>query len=317
MHSSSARILASLLLASAVCAAVPASPDSMPPYEAVVRFAQARLLESQGDLPGALDAFSHVLAIDPRSGDAARHVSDLAARLGQTGRALEAARQAIAIDPTDARARWLEGSALLELGRNEEALAALEQAARADSDNAEYQRTLARAAEQLDRVPVVARAWRAASDLDPDDGETWFQLAAAEARLGHFGAADSALAEARERVPDRPGMLFLEGWIRESTGHPKQAIALYQKHLAVNADDQLTRQRLVNLLAGESRYPEAWAEAKKVASARAQDPQALEAEAELAFRAGHAPEGHAALAKLQALAGGEVAGAARAAAVLG
>lgn len=310
-------MLAFLLLASATSAARLASSDSMPPYEAVVRFAQARLLESQGDLSGALNGYAGVLAIDPTAGDAARHVSDLAARLGQTQRSLEAARQALQIDPHDARARWLEGSALMALGHNEEGLSSLQQAAREDSDNADYQRTVARAAEQLDRVPLVARAWRAAAELDPDDGETWFQLAAAEARLGRFGAADSALAEARERVPDRPGLLFLDGWIRESTGHPNEAIALYQRHLTVNADDQLTRRRLVNLLAQASRYPEAWREARKVTASKPDDTAALEAEAELAFRANHPDAGHAALQKLQGLSPGDPSLTAQAAGVLG
>ena len=293
-----------------------AAADSLPPPEAWVRYADAELLEARGQIAEATVEYEQVLALDPRSVGAARHLSDLAARAGDGQRSLEYADRAVAIDSTDARSHWLRGSALANLGRNDEALVALERAVRWDSTDADMQRTLARVAGEMDQVEVAAHAWRRATDLDEDDGEAWFQLAASEVRLGHFGAADSALDEAADLVPERAGTLFLRGLVREQTGRTAEAIDLYRKHLAVHTDDQLTRQRLVNLLVRNQRWAEALIEARTVTKALPREPDAWTAVADLAFRTGHAPEARQALAHLTQLAPDDPAMATRVASVL-
>jgi tetratricopeptide (TPR) repeat protein len=126
--------------------------------------------------------------------------------------------------------------------------------------------------------------------LDDDDGESWFQLAASDARLGRFHEAEAALAEAVERNPIRPGVLFLQGWIQESLGRPEKAIDLYREHLKVHDADLATRRRLVGLLAQQKRYPEAYVEAKRVAKERPDDLEAVAVEADLAYRVGKKDE---------------------------
>ena len=158
----------------------------------------------------------------------------------------------------------------------------------ADSGQADYWKTLARVAETLDQVELVAASWRRAVELDDGDGEAWFQLAAVEARLGHFEAADSMLAEASALNPVRPGALFLAGWIQEGLGHPAEAMVLYRQHLEVHQSDQVTRRRLVNLLVDAGRLSEAYKEAGIVRRAQPDDPEAIGVEADLALRLGHA-----------------------------
>lgn len=272
-----------------------------PSEEALRRYAQGRLLEERGQRALALGEYSRALLLDDGSASLARRLSETSAIAGEPARSLEFAERALQLDPDDARALWLKGTALLNLSREREALAPLEAAALADSEKVEYFRTLGRAAEALDRLEVAVRSYRRAVWLEPDDAETWFQLAAGEARLGHFGAADTALAEVAEMNPLRPGVFFLKGWVQENLGHPQRAADLYQEHLRTHPDDQVTRRRAVNLLAREKRFDEAWRAARVIGKAQPNDRETGEIEADLAFSAGRAADGAQALQRLRRL----------------
>jgi tetratricopeptide (TPR) repeat protein len=307
-----------LMLATSAAGAPAAPPaaDGTAPGEAIAHYGRARLLEENGDDAGALAEFLRVLAIDPRAGSAARRASEAAARLGESGRSLELADRALAIDPADARARWLKGSAEFNLGRARDALASLEAANAADTLDAEIPRTLARVAESMNRIDIVARAYRKVTDLDEDDGEGWFQLAAADARLGAFTEADSAVSRAADLNSERPGLLFLRGWIAESLDRNAQAMDLYRHHLELHSDDLTTRRRLVRLYAGAGRFADALVEAHKVTAAQPKDAESIEVEAEMAYRANKPADGAALLAKLRSAVPSEPEGMARAAGVL-
>jgi tetratricopeptide (TPR) repeat protein len=292
----------------AVMAATSTLPSDAPPRalrpqypseEALRRYAQGRLLEERGQRALALGEYSRALLLDDGSASLARRLSETSAIAGEPARSLEFAERALQLDPDDARTLWLKGTALLNLSREREALAPLEAAALADSEKVEYFRTLGRAAEAVDRLDVAVRSYRRAVWLEPDDAESWFQLAAGEARLGHFGAADTALAEVAELNPLRPGVFFLKGWVQENLGHPQRAMNLYQEHLKTHPGDQVTRRRAVNLLAREKRFDEAWRAARVIAKAQPNDRETGEIEADLAFSAGRAADGAQALQRLR------------------
>jgi len=156
-------------------------------------------------------------------------------------------------------------------------------------------------AEEQDRHDVAARAWRGVVAIDDRDGEAWFRLAAAEARNARFEAAKRALAEAVAENPDRPGALFLEGWIEEGLGNGPRAISLYQEHLKAHPRDDPTRRRLVTLLAEAGRPAEAYREAQIVTRARPGDLDALAVEADLAFKAGRPSEAAKAIERMASL----------------
>jgi tetratricopeptide (TPR) repeat protein len=280
--------------------APPQAPRPQYPSEEALRhYAQGRLLEEEGQQGPALGEYSRALLLDDRSLSLARRLSETSAIAGDPARSLEFAERALQIAPNDARALWLKGTALLNLNREREALAPLEAAALEDSERVEYLRTLGRAAESLGRLDIAVRSYRRAIWLEPDDAESWFQLAAGEARLGHFGAADSALSEVAEMNPLRPGVFFLQGWVQENLGHPERAMELYTEHLKSHPGDQLTRRRAVNLLAREKRFAEAWQAAQVIARAQPNDREAYEMEADLAFSAGRAAAGAQALERLR------------------
>jgi tetratricopeptide (TPR) repeat protein len=289
-----------LLLMVGAAVAAPASHDSTtyPRPEALRGYVQARMLEEAGELDAALEEYYRVVAADPYALGALRRISDLDAQRGEPARSLEFAERALALDPTDARSLWLKGSALFNMDRTTDALTALQNAVSLDPDQPDYWRTLARAGERTDRLDLVTEACEHLIDIDDSDPEAWFQLAGARARLGQFAGADSALAQARDLNPVRPGTDFLQGWIDEGLGRDDDAIQLYTHHLSVHPDDSVTRQRLVTLLAGRGRYSDAYTQARRVREANPRDPEAFETEADLAFRVGQPQAAHDRLAEL-------------------
>jgi len=284
--------------------------------EAIRRYLSARLFEQSGRLAEALGEYYRALAFEPQSADLLVRISQICAQLGDPARSLEFADRALVHDPDDWRALWLRGAALFSTNRAEEALPPLERACELDSTQLEVLRTTARVAESLQRPEAAERAWRRIVWVDDEDGEAWFQIAASEARRGDLKAAEVSLARASELNPVRPGLLFLQGWVKENLGRPDEAITLYREHLSVHVDDIGTRRRLVGLYMRAQRYPEAYEEAKRVAKADPTDPEALQVLADLAFRTKHDSEGDRAISQLRALNPGDPENTARAVVVL-
>jgi len=288
-----------LVLLASPGAAQPARGGAYGSEEALRRYAAGRLLEEQGARSAALDEYYRALALEPQAMDIARRISEVAAQMGDPGRSLEFAERALAIEPADPRAQWLKGAALLNLGRDPEALAPLQAAAAGDSERVEYFRTLARAAERLDRFDLVLRCYQRVIWLDDEDGEAWFQFAAAQARLGRFGAADTALVTAVQLNPLRPGLFFLRGWVAENLGRVEQARSEFRQHLDIHPGDQGTRRRLIYLLARTKHFREAAVEARVLADSRPDDLEARRMQAELHFEAGETSQGVRVLDRLK------------------
>ncbi len=293
-----------------------ADASRFPSLEALRHYASGRLLEERGLTSEALGELYRALAVDPRAPALLREASEANLHVGEPVRALELADRALTADSADARAHWLRGAALFQLQRYPEAFDALQRAARIAPDETEYQRTRARAAEQLERWDEVADAWRHVLLQDNEDGEAWFQVGAAEGRLGHFMAADSALAQAEELNPQRPGLDFLRGLIDESLGRSNGAVDRFRRHLTLHPDDRDTRRRLVELLARSQRFDEAYTLARQVSRESPDDLEALEIEADLAYHAGKPADGRAVLDRMMRGAPEEPALVARAVGVL-
>jgi tetratricopeptide (TPR) repeat protein len=291
--------LAALLVI--LAAAAVGDSTKYPSPEALQHYSEGRLFEERGDYDAALGEYYRVLTLDPRALESMRRISDLSAQRGDLSRSLEFADRALSIAPRDSRSLWLKGSALFNLGRSSEALGFIQQAVAVDSEEADYWRTLGRVAERESRIDLVVQAYQHTVDLEDGDAEAWFQLAGARARMGEFAAADSALAEAKDLNPLRPGTDFLQAWIDEGLGKDESAIEMYRHHLSVHPDDNATRQRLIALLATRKQWDEAYRNAKLVREARPTDPEAIETEADLAFQVNQATAGNDRLRELRAL----------------
>jgi tetratricopeptide (TPR) repeat protein len=285
--------------------------------EAMRLYIDARLLEQAGRLDEALSQYYRALVLDPRSVDLLVHISQIHAHKMEPDRSLEFAERALARDPNDWRALWLQGAARFSINPHGiEALAPLERACEIDSTQVEVLRTTARVAESLERPVEAERAWRRLVWADDDDGEAWFQVAAAQARRGDFKGAQSSLERAVELNPVRPGLTFLQGWVKENLGDDAGAVALYQQHLDVHSKDVGTRRRLVSLYARLDRYPEAYAEAKRVSASVPDDPEAMQVEADLALKLKKNAEADRVIARLRAMNPGAPDNTARAVVVL-
>lgn len=281
-------------------ASAPEAGSAFVSQEALSRYLLGRLLEEQGQRGEALDQFYRALVLDPRAGGIARRVSELKLARGESESALEFADKALAADPRDARASWLRGAALLNLDREPEALAPLQAAVALDSERVEYWRTLALAADHAEDWRLAADAWRHAAWLDDEDGESWFQLAASSARLGRFGAADSAAQRAAELNSLRPGLLFLQGWIAENLGRNSEAADLYRHQIAQQRDDETVHRRLLAVLVRDGRWSEALNEARPLAAAHPDDLDLRHLYLDLCFRAGQKAEGMRGIEALRA-----------------
>jgi tetratricopeptide (TPR) repeat protein len=104
-----------------------------------------------------------------------------------------------------------------------------------------------------------------------------------------------------ELNPTRPGIMFLQGWVKENLGDEADAIELYREHLAVHREDIGTRRRLVALYARSQRYAEAYEEAKRVAVAVPDDVDAMQVEADLALKLKKNAEADRVIARLRAI----------------
>ena len=287
-----------------------------PSEEAMRFYLDARLLEQSGQLTEALGQYYRALSLDPRSVDLLVHISQICAQIGDAGRSLEFAERALARNPDDWRALWLQGAARFSTGHASEALAPLERACEIDSTQVEVLRTTARVAESLGRTAEAEQAWRRLVWADDDDGEAWFQVAAAQARRGDFKGAEASLERAVDLNPTRPGIMFLQGWVKENLGDEAGAIELYKNHLEVHTDDVGTRRRLVSLYARAQRYAEAYDQARRVTAAAPDDPEALQVEADLALKLKKNADADRVIAHLRSMSPGEPDNTARSVVVL-
>ena len=144
---------------------------------------------------------------------------------------------------------------------------------------------------RTDRLDLEVDSYRHVVWLDEEDGEAWFQLAASEARLGRFGAADTAMANATELDPLRPGLFFLQGWIAEGLGPPRRGdpglppASRHPSRRPVHAPAPDPAARPAEALQGG---PGGGAHAGRRTPG---DLEARELEAELSFEAGETAEG--------------------------
>jgi tetratricopeptide (TPR) repeat protein len=295
-----------LLLCLGMLAAAPPSSAATAPAagypneEALRRYLNGRLLEEQGARGDALSEYFRALSLDSDGAAIARRASEVSAARGDWEGTLEFARKALAMNPRDGEALWLQGTALMSLDREDEAFASLTAAVDADSDRVEFLRTLGAVADRRDDVRLAARCYRRAVWLDDTDGETWFQLATAEARLGRFGAADTALSFAADLNPVRPGLLFMQGLVDEHLGRLEDARLAYAHHLQLHPDDVSAHRQQVGVLARLKRPKDALVEARALTRLMPDELEFQRWHAEMAFEAGEPAEGMRVLDQLSA-----------------
>lgn len=152
----------------------------------------AQVLESEGDVPNALDAYRRSRALDPkRPGPSGAIGRLLLAAHKQPAEALTALEAELALAPHDAEASQYAGLALIQLGRMAEAAPRLEAAARSAPRNPEPAVALAQVRLAMGQPRLAAEAAAAAVRIAPRLAAAHELLVAAWNAAGDRGAAEA------------------------------------------------------------------------------------------------------------------------------
>ncbi len=228
---------------------------------ALRHYLQGVYLEATGDVPGAIQEIGRSFAYDPSAPDLALKLGELAFQAGDERAGLDYARRSITLGDRSGRAQFLAGSALAAGGRMDEARDAFMRALAADSSRIETWSALGRIEDESGRLPAAREAYAHAFLLDPEDAETAYHLGTVEARLEHWGAADTLLAQVAESNPFLPGLSVARSFVAEHAGRTAEAARGYEAQLQQYPNDRQTRRRLVQAYIKLEQWPDAAREA--------------------------------------------------------
>jgi Flp pilus assembly protein TadD len=262
-----------LLLAGAPAAALCADAPKLPGRAEIAQAAKDQslqhylrglYLEGQGDLHGAIGEVGRAFAYDPTAPDLALKLADLALNAGDGDAALDYARRSITLGDKTGRAHFVAGTALAGSGRIQDAREEFRRAAAMDTTNVDALMALARFEDDLGNLAAAREAYARAFTLEPEDDEIAYRLGMTEARLDHWGAADTLLAQVAESNPDLPALAVTRAFLAERQGRVADAARGYEEHLGRFPNDRQTRRRLVQAYVRLSDWPAATREAKIV-----------------------------------------------------
>ncbi|HLK92052.1 MAG TPA: hypothetical protein VKZ18_19325 [Polyangia bacterium] len=213
------------------------------------RIAALRRLAAEAEaLPDGVErsvrALDEILRLDPRDTDAFAALNRLCRSTGRFPALAEALGRRLEVTETaDARRELLLALARLretELDDPEKALDGYLAARDAGDRREEIQEAIARLGERLGRWPLVAEAllaWAAAAGETEARAEVLVE--AARVFVEHLSdgpAAEAALGEVAALAPEHPRALAILGRVREESGAFDQAVSLYERAAAGEAD---------------------------------------------------------------------------------
>jgi len=237
----------------------PATEVHRAQIEADAHFAEAVLLEMQGDIPRAVAAFRRAVEAAPGDEELAREVARRFLRYRQPGQALEILRPYLT-NSTSPDLPLLQAEALLQLDRPADALQAIHEARRRGAPPAALLPLLGSILQRADSLPAEARPLGFLRELleAPDaDADSLLVLAEAYARLATLSAEERSrtpqlLARVAERVaslnPATPEQQFGLAELYLRIGRATDAIAWYERaRAALGSNAPLRRLVLARL----------------------------------------------------------------------
>jgi len=244
----------------------PSSPDpdqlgAAAKDNALRHYLQGVYLEGSGDLAGAIQEVGRAFAYEPTAPDLALKLAELALEADDAQSGLDYARRSITLGERSGRAQFVAGAAYAGSGRVDEARDAFTRSLSMDSTRIETWQALGRLEDGSGRLPAARDAYAHSFALDPEDGETAYHLGMIEARLEHWGAADTLLAQAAETNPFVPGLGVARAFVAEHEGRIDEAARGYEAHLEQFPNDRQTRRRLVQAYIRLEQWPAATQEA--------------------------------------------------------
>lgn len=187
----------------------------------------------------AEQALRRALDLAPEYSKARRHLAYALYSRHAFEAAIEQARQAIALTPEDSHAYAVLGDAYLELGRYAQAQEAYEHMLRQDRSLYAYSRSSGLKSLQGDPQAAIADLQRALqaglTTRVPSESIAWvqWQLGNEYFTLGRLAAAEVAYTQALNTYPNYHRALAGMARVRAAQQHYQEAIALYQRALAI------------------------------------------------------------------------------------
>jgi Flp pilus assembly protein TadD len=240
------------------------------PNDADAWAALGRTYLSERKAADAEAAFREFLRLKPNDQDGEMGLAQSLLQQKKTADAVDALAAYLKQNPKDTRARLMEASALVDLGKNDEALAELEAVAWNGPETVEalklrsviyYKKSdFPRAVAVLQKAAALApgdasihaslghalmetkdysgatRELNQAFRLDPSSADTLRDLVSAEYLQKNFADALAALDELGRRETPNAGAWFVRGSCYDHLNELEQALAAYQKFLAMNTD---------------------------------------------------------------------------------
>jgi len=224
-----------------------------PVAEAYYQFVLGRRLEDEGDVDGAIAAFTRAIKLDPASAELPTELAELYARQSRVREAIESAEAAITINPGNSEAHRILGSIYARLAERDE------QGAGAAPAGTSFRR---QAIDHLERSLKKARP----------DVAAGVRLTLARLYM-QDGSTDKAIGVLKQLLADEPwlpqGVAMLAQAYTDA-GRGPEAIALLKEAVAAEPS-------FYNVLAEAFEKDKQWAEAAEAyAQASGQSPQDLD-----------------------------------------
>lgn len=189
------------------------------------------LLE-EGDLEGAIAAFSEAVARDPEEELAQYNLGVSLVERGETERALEHLQRAVELDPDFRDAQFNLGKLLLDLARFEEAASHFHRAFEIDPRDSEARLEWVLAEGRRGRSSVAVEELEAESEADPENPSIDLALGVALAGAGRSSEAREHLEQVAESSGDtatRARAQLQLGLLLQASNDPEAALSRFQE----------------------------------------------------------------------------------------
>ncbi|MFY9560175.1 MAG: tetratricopeptide repeat protein [Terriglobales bacterium] len=160
------------------------------------------LRERRQDFSGAETEYQQVLALEPRSNEAAIGLTNIYMKSGRLAEAEPLLRRLASERPDDAGIHLQLGRALAAQGKKEEAIAEIQIAVKLSPSDAEAQRDLADLLVQSGKLADAEKTYRDLLPVRPNDPELHQQLGEVLLKQRHFPEAEQEFQAAIKLKPD-------------------------------------------------------------------------------------------------------------------
>jgi arylsulfatase A-like enzyme/Flp pilus assembly protein TadD len=205
----------------------------------------------------AIDLVKKNLAERPDMAGAQLQLAYLERSRGNLPAAVAAARHAVALKPLDAEAVALLGAYLTESGQPKEAVKALEPYVKVGAVDFDVLTALGLARSALGQVELARETFIAAREIDPTNGLASANLGVLELMAGNRADARAALEHALELDAKIAKAENTLGVMAAQEGRPAEAIERWKRAVAINDADYQTLFNLATTLDAGGRASEA------------------------------------------------------------